>query len=267
MGTSKRPVTLILDGGSCSTLLTWSSIFAQLASDYRVIAYERAGYGMSEPMLLPTLQEQVNDLVQLVVQIEGDPLILVGHSWGGLLAQVAMWECPSAVSGLVLLDPSHEEVWADESVVVHGPLISPGAAIWGSRLADLRSEIEIDAREMSVELNDDVELRARYVAAELSYVATDEQARIWFEEFPMMIGSINAIRTRRARAPFIDIPIELLTVATGPGDDQKVARHASLIGTLGDVHHVVVSDPEHNLHHTRPTLVLDSIRKVAARCR
>jgi pimeloyl-ACP methyl ester carboxylesterase len=265
IASSPRPVTVILDAGSCATLLTWAPVLADLSADYRVIAYERAGYGRSDRAPLLTLGAQVDDLVSLLTCSGDGPLIVVGHSWGGLLAQLASWKVPSAIAGLVLIDPSHEEVWADESASVAGPPIAPGSANWASELSDLRVELALDARELAHRIRGDSRLQDRWVAAQLSYLATEDQARIWFDEFPMMIGSIEEIRARRAIAAYIEAPIELITVSKGPQDIQKVERHAALIGSLGDVHHLVVTDSKHNIQEARPALVVDSVRRVAHR--
>lgn len=265
IASTPRPVTVILDAGTCSTLLTWAPLLADLSADYRVIAYERAGYGSSDRAPLLTLGGQVDDIVSLLRRSGDGPRILVGHSWGGLLAQLAAWEDPSMIAGLVLIDPSHEEVWADESASVTRRPITPGSANWASELSDLREELELHARELANKFGGDPKLQDRWVAAELSYLASEDQARIWFDEFPMMIDSIEEIRARRAIAAYVEAPIELVTVSKGPQDVQKVRRHAASTGSLGDVHHVVVSDSEHSLQEERPALVVDSVRTVAHR--
>jgi pimeloyl-ACP methyl ester carboxylesterase len=53
----------------------------------------------------------VGDLVAVLEAV--GPCVLVGHSWGGLLAQLAAWERPDLITGLVLIDPSHESLWSD----------------------------------------------------------------------------------------------------------------------------------------------------------
>jgi pimeloyl-ACP methyl ester carboxylesterase len=72
-----------------------------------VIAYDRAGLGRSEwDSATPTPQHAVNRLRRLLQQIGADPpYVLVGYSWGGILARYFAGYHPRDVAGLVFVDP------------------------------------------------------------------------------------------------------------------------------------------------------------------
>ncbi|MFB7646219.1 alpha/beta fold hydrolase [Streptomyces sp. NPDC059095] len=75
--------TVVLEAASGTPALTWTPILPVLARHTRVIAYDRAGLGVSDPAAPLTLGSQIDDLAALVSP-EGDgPCVVVGHSWAG----------------------------------------------------------------------------------------------------------------------------------------------------------------------------------------
>ena len=80
---------LVLVSGAGEVNLTWATVFDALSERGRVIAYDRAGLGDSDPLDLVTGSAEVDDLTALLDLV--GPAVLVGHSWGGLLAQLAAW--------------------------------------------------------------------------------------------------------------------------------------------------------------------------------
>lgn len=81
----------------------------------RVCAYDRAGFGYSDPRAgATTLTALADDLWAVAEHAGQDPtLILVGASYGGLVAQLAARRHAKEVSGLVLLDAVPPDAFAD----------------------------------------------------------------------------------------------------------------------------------------------------------
>jgi pimeloyl-ACP methyl ester carboxylesterase len=104
--------TLVLEAGLGESSLTWAGIQPTLAAAYRVCAYDRAGYGWSDPAPhRPSAAATVTDLRTLLhAANEPGPYVLVAHSLGGLYARLFAQRFPDDVAGLALLDPSHEEM-------------------------------------------------------------------------------------------------------------------------------------------------------------
>ena len=99
--------TVVIDAGLSDGLNEWAALLPHVAAFTRVCAYDRAGVGKSDPGPKPrTSQQMVTELRVLLhkAHIEG-PYVLVGHSLGGLNAQLYAAEYPNEVAGLVLVDP------------------------------------------------------------------------------------------------------------------------------------------------------------------
>ncbi len=86
--------------------LAGSGFSSLLVSDYRVCVYDRRNVGDSETVDAAQLPgDAVNDLHTLL-EVAGidPPYVLVGASFGGMLAYLYAGEHPDQVSGMVLLD-------------------------------------------------------------------------------------------------------------------------------------------------------------------
>jgi pimeloyl-ACP methyl ester carboxylesterase len=95
--------------GAGLTGLDYFRIHERVAASWSSVIYDRGGTGWSERVRLPrTAQAVTDELHELLCSIEAGPVLLVGHSLGGLYARHYATQFPEAVDGLVLLDPAHE---------------------------------------------------------------------------------------------------------------------------------------------------------------
>jgi pimeloyl-ACP methyl ester carboxylesterase len=99
--------TVVLDAGSPDTSTTWRWVQPQIARMTRVCAYDRAGLGQSAPAPAGrrTATRQVEEL-HLLLKAAGipPPYVVIGHSWGGLLARLFAHAYPRETAGAVLVD-------------------------------------------------------------------------------------------------------------------------------------------------------------------
>jgi pimeloyl-ACP methyl ester carboxylesterase len=104
-----RPLTIVMESGGGAGLAAWSGVEAKLAerTGATVVAYDRAGFGesgMGPADLTP--RQQVRQLHEALERLGTAPdRIVVGHSYGGLLALIHAHLYPERVRGLVLVDP------------------------------------------------------------------------------------------------------------------------------------------------------------------
>ena len=99
---------VVFEAGATNSLEIWGGIVAQVASMAPVVAYERAGLGRSEwDDTSPTPRHVADRLRRVLRQIgAAPPYVLVGFSWGGMLARYFAGYYASEVVGLVFIDPS-----------------------------------------------------------------------------------------------------------------------------------------------------------------
>lgn len=92
-------------GGDDSSSFRW--VQGQISRVTRVCSYDRAGVGFSDASSRPsTAQNIVADLHRLLEKIgRGQPIVLVGHSDGGLYAPLYAATYSNDVAGMVLIDP------------------------------------------------------------------------------------------------------------------------------------------------------------------
>jgi pimeloyl-ACP methyl ester carboxylesterase len=108
--------TVVLEAGWGGSSADWAGVLPELARITRTCAYDRAGLGASDP--IPGIHDagdEVADLERLLVRagIES-PYVLVGHSYGGLVARVFAAAHPDRTGGMVLVDALGRDAWRRE---------------------------------------------------------------------------------------------------------------------------------------------------------
>ncbi len=105
--------TVLLEAGGGADASYWDALAPLLARETRatIVAYDRAGYGESDLPHTPyDIRQEVAGLWRGLEQLGfTHSLILLGHSYGGLLIQVLASEQPVAVRGLVFVDAMNVE--------------------------------------------------------------------------------------------------------------------------------------------------------------
>jgi len=103
-----RPAIVLVNGAG-GPLAGWSRVLPRLAELGTVVAYDRLGVGRSSASRRPQTGEAiVAGLRDLLGTIGCDPpFVLVGHSLGGLYANLFARRHPDQVAAVVLLEAAH----------------------------------------------------------------------------------------------------------------------------------------------------------------
>ncbi|HEX8097709.1 MAG TPA: alpha/beta hydrolase, partial [Pyrinomonadaceae bacterium] len=100
--------TVILESGLGDGLESWAKVQPEVARFARVVAYDRAGLGRSEPGPKPRTARQVATELHTALKNAGlkPPFVLVGHSGSGFTIRVFANLYPNEVAGLVFVEPT-----------------------------------------------------------------------------------------------------------------------------------------------------------------
>jgi len=111
---------VVLEAGGGSSHEVWNSVIPGLSAFSRVVAYDRPGYGLSDPCDSPRTAERIARELREALQAAGvtgpagvaEPFLVAGWSFGGSVARVFAGNFPAEVRGLVLVDPAPETFYA-----------------------------------------------------------------------------------------------------------------------------------------------------------
>ncbi len=106
---SGSPV-VVMEAGSTDISLSWAPVQHNISAFTRVCAYDRLGYGWSDPLTGPVTARDVTGRLHALLSAANitPPYILVGHSLGGEYVRYYAHQYPGEVAGMVLVDPGSE---------------------------------------------------------------------------------------------------------------------------------------------------------------
>ena len=106
-GPESAPVLLMIHGTSAS-LHTWAPLRSRLDADYRVLAYDQPGHGLTGPH--PDRDYTYDGMAEAVDAVlasaRTERAVLIGNSMGGWVAWRYALANPDRVAALVLIDPA-----------------------------------------------------------------------------------------------------------------------------------------------------------------
>lgn len=136
-----RP-TVVLMAGAGDGLDTFADLQQTLSEQGRVCSYDRPGEGESEAPESPQSLESAGELLDGVLdEVAGnDPVVLAGHSLGGLIAARYAPGHQDRVAGLVLMDATSPTQSADIRDVIPESASEEGAQVREQNLAVFEGE-------------------------------------------------------------------------------------------------------------------------------
>ena len=126
-GPPGAPTLLLLHGWMATADLNWYTCYASLGEHFRVVALDHRGHGRGIRTRRPfTLEDCADDAAAVVRQLGHGPVIAVGYSMGGAVAQLLWERHPDVVAGMVLCATSRRFSAQD-----------PGSQLWFASLLGL----------------------------------------------------------------------------------------------------------------------------------
>ncbi len=276
-----RPM-VVLSAGAGDFAVDWGLVQPAVAESARVCSYDRAGAGYSDPGPEPrTLRQEAAELRQLLERAgEAPPYVLVGHSVGGLVMRILQDEAPDRVVGMVLVDPTHEDV----RLGYRGELVRLRTLAAGRQIPRARA---LDASPPKRATGSDLEAcRAQAAAAAVDgpfakLPEQDRRNREWALRHPACLAGqedylpdeLAAIHARRRDHPRPLGELPLIVVAAVPGGAppglsleewrrEKADHMRDLAGLSARGRVVTETASGHHIHLDAPLAVIRAIRDV-----
>jgi pimeloyl-ACP methyl ester carboxylesterase len=273
---SGGPAVVFLPGGG-AVGLDYLNVQRRAAEFTTSVIYDRAGTGWSDSVELPRALVEVTDELRGLLRVAEvpPPYVMVGHSLGGLYARHYAQRFPHEVSGMLLLDPAHEEY----NAYMPKELVDQWAA-WDSNVAlpeELPAElIQFYSALFEQEMTDWPE-EIRQVLVE-RHVSLD-----WLRASLQEATNVEQLYDEvRNAGPMADVPLIILTsmdidpfkAAVSQGTSESLLREEiegkrRLYTTWARSMHGenrLIEDAGHvTLHFRRPDAVLGAIRDLLDR--
>lgn len=120
----EAPPIVVFENGLGAGMTSWEKVFTRVGQEATVFAYNRPGYGRSDPASTPRDGAQIVAELRTLLRERAlhPPYLLVGHSLGGLYVQLFARQYPEEVQGLILVDSSHPTQFEGVGSIDNWPL-------------------------------------------------------------------------------------------------------------------------------------------------
>jgi pimeloyl-ACP methyl ester carboxylesterase len=253
--------TVILDSGLGGDSFSWPSVQREVAKFSRVCTYDRAGMGYSDSGPTPRTSDQIAEELSRLIKRAGlgNSVMLVGASFGGFNTRLLASKHPEQVSGLVLVDASHEKQseryalagFPEPAVPWHLKFVVQSASIGFLRVRNETLGLMIESADASVRdfIRATAHRTSRYKTMYDELIHIDESAE-----------QVNASRRK------LDIPLVVLTGglvdAVGSGREIHQELQRDQLALSSRACQVIAERSGHVIASQQPELVTEAIRAV-----
>ena len=274
--------TVILESGIAATSLSWSYVQPLVAGFTSVMSYDRAGLGWSAGCgASRSLESLARQLEHLLAKADlQPPYVLVGHSFGGLVARSFAHRNPEQTAGLLLVDPVSVETWASCSPADHrrlrrGAKLSRRGA-WLARFGVVRFAIAAALARRKRVAGLVTKASAGKAAVFLARLVGEVQkmppevlpavASHWSrpKSFEAMAELLDALPGCARAAAHLSLSpgIPMVVLSAGTATESEVREREDWVAHAQRGKHVRVMNTGHWLHLERPDVVIQSIREL-----
>ncbi len=264
--------TVILDAGLGCNSLEWSLVQPEISKFTKVTSFDRPGNGWSDASPLPrTCENIVTELHTALhkANIPG-PYVFVGHSYGGLDAQLFANLFPQEVLGLILVDSSH----AEQLDKMERPTLNHTITMLAARLGIARFFIGLPVYRLAIDMfPEPVQDQL------LSHMCTTKFMRTVLQETSHLKTSCSQLKATEnllGNKPLIVISAVKKVPAEGTGytQEQIDAFHTifqefqkDLVTKSTQSKQVFATESDHMITRHQPQIIIDSIKEMVERLR
>lgn len=109
------PPLILVHGGFSDHITNWEFVKPWFETQFTVYAIARRGRGDTDGTIGHSLNDESTDLVALIQSI-GEPVFLLGHSYGAHVALAAANQVPNLIRKLVLYEAPHPHVFSQDFI-------------------------------------------------------------------------------------------------------------------------------------------------------
>jgi pimeloyl-ACP methyl ester carboxylesterase len=281
-GVAPGTPTVLLEAGIAASSLSWSKVFPEVAKFARVVAYDRAGLGWSDPSPRPRTPPHIAEELHTLLDRANvpRPLVLVGHSFGGYCARYYAHKFPDEVAGMVLVDAVHPAEW--ERVTPQQRRMIQGAVLF-SRIGELLCSVGfvrfvLGHLERGATRAPKAAARAFGPSAEkflgrivgevrkLPPEAVPQVRMLWCQPrcFRSVARYVGALPSSAAVVASLDklgaMPLAVLSGSHHP--ELRAKEQVELAGLSSAGKHTIAAESAHWIHLDEPELVVAAIREI-----
>lgn len=281
----KEP-TVVLESGSGDFSFDWGLVQPAVARFARVCSYDRAGHAWSDPGPRPRTMKQIVYELHTALRKLGirPPYVLVGQSFGGLLARTFAEQYRNEVTGMVLVDGTHE----DTQLNLNGKLQRIRELSQGRAIPPIQTSISAGDKTLSAEEMKQIESFLRQTGPPRISPPFDrlppeiQQVRLWALGQPQHYAADNdpywgeefaeIYSARKSGGHSLgDIPLIVLTRGKSEYPDTEAGRELDrerkrmqleLLQLSRNSKQVIAQASGHHIQLDAPTLVIRAIREV-----
>jgi pimeloyl-ACP methyl ester carboxylesterase len=207
------PILLLHGNGATAEDFVASGLFDRLARSHRVIAPDRPGYGYSDrPRGTKWIPErQARLLLAFMDRLGIESPVVIGHSWGAMVALAMALEAPRRVHALTLLSGYYFPTARLDVPLLSGPALPVVGDLMAHTVAPLLTRAILPAllKRIFQPLPIDPRFEARFP---LAWSLRPEQIRTSAEETAFMIPAAARLSARYRK---LQLPIVIMS---GEGD-------------------------------------------------
>ena len=279
--------TVVMESGMGASTLSWSLVQPQVAEFARVVSYDRAGAGWSEPAKTPRTADTIAEELHTLLAEAGiaGPYVLVGHSFGAYVLMCFAGRYSDEVLGMVLVDAVHPEEWrnptAQQLRMIRGGALYARVAVWLARVGFVRYCLARFAggspklgRATTNAFGTGTATAVRRIAGEIRKLPREAWPVVrsfWSlpRSFLSLGQHVEALPVSAAQAAAAgSLGDKPLVVLSGNHHSvERMAEQGDLVKLSTRGKHLMVKDSEHWIHLDQPELVAWAIREVVEAAR
>ena len=256
-----NPFVFFETGFGSDSEVTWSAIVDRLPDSFTACYYDRLGHGGSDDVPT-TFSTDQKSLVQeaLIQHIAGEnPVILVAHSYGGIIARRTAARAQINLVALILSDSAHE----NQHAIMRGKLdpIAEYVKIWHYVDASLGFS---DIKNIFKDYDSSTSRRLDQYYSSFRYahvLSSYRNERGFFtplENFNYDFGSLRMLVLSHDREAYADNPRFSAVV------DDWANMQESIAGLSDNTEHIIVTGATHNIPGDAPDVVVSKIIETVA---